>query len=84
MSAAANEKASKGKASEPAASEAAASSDSNLDLVESDADTHETVMTYGHGTMPKFVLLIWTTFLVSFAIYMFKYFLPDLSLWGKP
>lgn len=83
MSAAANELAPETKKAE-AAEKAASAADSDRALVESDTDTHETMMTYGHGKLPKFVLLIWTTFLVSFAIYMVKYFLPDLSLWGKP
>ncbi len=45
---------------------------------------HETVMTYGHGGFPKYVMAVWVIFLIGYAVYFYWYGLPDLSAWGSP
>ncbi|MCC6554544.1 MAG: hypothetical protein IT372_16315 [Polyangiaceae bacterium] len=52
-------------------------------LVEDDA--HETRMTYDPSSrVPKIVMAVWATLLVSYVLYMSKYFVPDLMKWGRP
>lgn len=45
---------------------------------------HQTVMTYGHGGFPKFIMAVWVCFLVGYAVYFYVYGLPDLTAWGSP
>ncbi|MCA9619901.1 MAG: hypothetical protein KC731_12840 [Myxococcales bacterium] len=71
------------KAAEKATAKKAAPALEDLEpMLESDA--HETRMTFGDGGFPWYVKLIWATFLVSSAMYMWRYGLPDFTAWGAP
>lgn len=59
----------------------ARASDEETSFVEGN---HQTVMTYGHGGFPKYIMAIWVAFLVGYAIYFYVYGLPDLTAWGSP
>lgn len=48
-----------------------------------ESETGETEMTYGHGTFPWIVKLVWLVALAGFAWYMLRYALPDLTLWRQ-
>jgi hypothetical protein len=46
---------------------------------------HEaTLMTYGPGKVPIYVIAVWAVAMVSLAAYFITYGIPDLSAWGKP
>ncbi len=45
---------------------------------------HETLMTYGHGGFPRYVMAAWVCFLIGYAIYFYTYGWPDLTAWGRP
>lgn len=53
-------------------------------LLEAQNDRHETVMSYDHGKLPGWVIVMWATALTGFGWYVFKFLLADLSLWGSP
>jgi hypothetical protein len=43
-----------------------------------------TRMTFGDGGFPLYVKAAWGIFLVSFAVYLYTFALPDLTAWGAP
>jgi hypothetical protein len=61
---------------------AAESKDDSKALTESEYD--ETLMTYGPGKVPIFIIAIWAVAMVSLAAYFITYGMPDLSAWGSP
>lgn len=54
-------------------------------LLESDKDSHETLMTYGPSSrMPIPVIAVWVCALAGLFAYMLSFYYPDLALWGRP
>ncbi len=43
-----------------------------------------TRMTFGDGGFPLYVKAAWGIFLVSMAVYLYTFALPDLTAWGAP
>ena len=65
---------------EPAAMEAGLP-----DLLESQADAHETKMTYGPSSgIPILVILVWVCAFTCLGIYCVSFYYPDLAAWRRP
>ena len=49
-----------------------------------ESEYEETVMTYGPGKVPMYVIAVWTVAMIGLAAYFISYGMPDLSAWGSP
>ena len=45
---------------------------------------HETVMKYGHGGVPMYVIAPWVCLIIGYVAYFYRYGWPDLAAWGIP
>jgi hypothetical protein len=54
-------------------------------LVESQNDSHETVMEYNESSrVPWWVVAVWALCITGFIWYLARYLFPDLATWGAP
>jgi hypothetical protein len=56
-----------------------------VDLCESEADEHETVMTYDpNAHVPVVVITVWVVSMLALAVYAYLYYFGDLAKWVRP
>lgn len=64
---------------------AGAAASEHAALVESQTDSHETVMEYNESSrVPWWVVAVWAICITGFIWYLARYLFPDLAAWGAP